>query len=103
MTLAVTSLPGSSTVLTLTPFLAVSVVVTVPSFLVSTSRVEPSLNIVVSVTVPVFLSVMVVVVEPSGFLTVSVVLLELPELLELLEPLPEEPPSSFPDCFPASS
>ena len=70
---AVTSLPGSSTVLTFTPFLAVSVVVTVPSFFVSTTRVEPSLNLVVSVTVPVFLSVTVVVVEPSGFFSVSVV------------------------------
>ena len=44
--------------------------VTEPSFLVSTVVVEPSGFFVVSVTVPVVLSVVVVVVEPSGFLVV---------------------------------
>ena len=63
------------------PFLVVSVVVTVPSFWVSTTRMEPSWNLVVSVTVPVFLSVTVVVLEPSLLVVVSAVVL-------LLEPPP---------------
>ena len=52
VTSAVTSLPGSSTVLTLTPSARVSVVITVPSAMVSTTSVEPSGLVVVSVVEP---------------------------------------------------
>ena len=66
-------------------------VVTVPSFWVSTTRMEPSWNLVVSVTVPVFLSVTVVVLEPSLLVVVSAVVL----LLEPPPPPEEEPEEDF--------
>ena len=67
--------------------------VTVPSFFVSTTVLEPSGRRVVSVTVPVVLLVLVAVVDPSGFFTVVVVPEELPPEEEPPEdPPPEEPP-----------
>lgn len=70
----------SVTVVPVVPPEVLFVSVTVPFFLVSTVEVEPSVRFVVSVTVPVDLLVTVVVVEPSEFfLVVVVVLLEEPE------------------------